>query len=815
MLGYSKINSTALASTNIRNGFHFNTKYDVSHLLAWTDDGKVYENTTAAPGTGDFSATLWHTDTAGANQGRFSRAPAHSMTYCNGKESLVWSGDEGRIGAFILMDDAAFDGAENPKIYDDIMNDKLSTAGHYVSIGTQKFGLILTHRKAKGFKFYIKTANTSAATMSCKVYTGSWTAVSSPVDGTIGVTGKTLSQTGTFSFTSTVANAIPFHYKGNYAFAYLFEITSGAADIYHITGDYPPQPFCDIWDSIGRLIPQFQVSFNGAYEDYSADIADTDSYAGSPIGADLSGLLSTDHVIAMSEERLSGLNVKMAPGCVNLAASALTISYWTGSAYTSCSAIDWTQNPAGTTLGQGGYITWNPPAEAAEFKQELFGTYGYAYKLTVSGTLTGTHGNSNVVIDTVWGIPAQQSLPTYSFCLPYKYRLLGIAPIELNQGNRIDFTPTGSPDVWNGTESSMYGLQSLFADTSQDLVAGITLFNRFGNNNFMIALLFTHTSTHVLSGDGPEDFKIEEISPSIGCPAINSLCLANIGFNLTQDVTRNVALWVSNAGPMMFDGALMSPVPGIENYFDKTKPECVNWAAADQIWAKINTETLTWHIGIPSGATTTEVNIHLGYDLTNRERGWFEFDHNGTETPRVGIEVKSIDGVGYLYGGIDTGHIVRLDHGSSWMGNSITYRLATGDFWPGKDVWYKSLVRALKIIANRGDVDLSLTTYCYVDTEIYSSSYDFQWLADDDFAWLSDSDFQWLAYSDTRSKYATFSISKRDNQRLIISTKNKTSWEARSFRFEFVCDNSALDSNFALLAYALFWELGREDFQEV
>jgi len=814
VLGYSKINTTQYtAHPSGRNGCHFKTKYGDSHVLVWTEDGYVIENKTAIPAQGDFESTLWHTDAAGADLGRFTEAPGYNMAYCNSKESLIWGGSQLRLGGLFTMDNGTFNDTENAKDFSVIVNDLLQTTGHYFSLGTQKFFLCLTTRKAKGFKFYVKTANDTASTMTCKVYTGAWTPVGAPSDGTKPAT-ISLAQTGSFSFSSTVAAAIPFHYKGNYTYAYLFEIDAGTADIYHITADCPPQAFCDIWDGSFETMLQCQVKFGGVYEDYTPDVALKDSYTGSPIGAELDGLTATDEVIFMSDVRLAGIRIKMAPGCENLAASVATWSYYTGAAYASCSAADGTINPAGTTLGKGGYVAWNPPAVTAEKPQFLFGTFGYAYKLTVSNTLTGIHGDAtiSVAIDEAVGIPAQQEVPLFRFCLPFKERLLGCALLEANEGNAIDYTPANMPDTWNGPESSMFGIQRLRADTIEDLIAGITIFNRFGNNIFMVALMFTQNTTHVFSGDGPEDFKIEKIASSIGCPAPLTLCLANIGFSMANDVTRNVALWLSNSGPMMFDGALMAPVKGLENFFDRTRTECVSWSYIENSRAWLDPNDLVWHLEFPSGLGQISNNVHVAIDLTRIERGWFQYDYIGASTPKCGFPVTDNDGATYIYGCLDSGHLVRMNYGSSWDGQPIIYTLEMGDLWPSGNIWDVTQIREFKLITSRGDIDLTADIYDCFDGSKYTII-DYEWIGND-YEWI-DNDYEWLTTGGISSsvKSTSMLIPADTSKGLFIGTK-PVNFTGRTHRIKLAIDNLAQDSNLRLIGYGLAWDITLEDIKE-
>jgi len=106
--GMTKINTTALSShPKIRSGIHFKKDQpSENHVLVQAfnsgeTESKVFQNTTAIPNTGDFAATALHTDSSGSSVGVFSKALAGNIAYCNGKESLVWGGDEHFSSGFV------------------------------------------------------------------------------------------------------------------------------------------------------------------------------------------------------------------------------------------------------------------------------------------------------------------------------------------------------------------------------------------------------------------------------------------------------------------------------------------------------------------------------------------------------------------------------------------------------------------------------------------------------------------------------------------------------------------------------------------
>ncbi len=109
--GYTKINSTALSNPKIRSGIHFRKEQPAeSHVLVESYDSntanpEIYQNTTAIPGTGDFTSSIY-TPTNGAGRGRWSLAPDGYVAYTNGEETCLWGGVESQVGGFINYDPA-------------------------------------------------------------------------------------------------------------------------------------------------------------------------------------------------------------------------------------------------------------------------------------------------------------------------------------------------------------------------------------------------------------------------------------------------------------------------------------------------------------------------------------------------------------------------------------------------------------------------------------------------------------------------------------------------------------------------------------
>lgn len=697
--GYTKVNATALASQKIRNGVQLVTDRDVaSWVLVQAEDGsggrKIFANKTPIPAPGDFEASPLFTEMSGAGLGRFSEAPGGNIALCDGKQSLIWAGEEMRCAAFYTVSDAA---GASPKDYSEAVNDTLSTAGHFAPLGTQRFFLALSTRPIQGINVKLRTANPTASTLTVKTWTGAaFSAVSAMVDGTT-VSGKALAQDGKITFASTVGTARPYHFQGLYLYAYLVELSAGSAEIYNVSLDAPMQPMVDIWDGVYRQPVVFQASRSGVYEDFTAEV-NYESNIYDPIAARVGGLTSSDHVVVMFEERMSAIKFKMIAGKVNATAAALTLKYWDGTAWQSVSGLtDGTRDSGGTkSLNQSGTISWQAPDEGSEFPTTLFGVTGWAYQLSWSGTLTaGTEGDGTQA-DLVTGIPAQQSIRSYKFPAMYNGRLMLCGYIEGKEGNRVDFSMPNAADVFNGEQSSMGGKQALYFGGTQELVAGAQLYNRFGSNIFSIFLALKRGETFLLHGDTPEEMKIYPVNPNVGCVAPLTLATAEVGFESAEEVTRQVAIWLSHAGPVMFDGASLLPVKGVSRYFKPGQWQ-VNKSALENARGWYDSQYREYNLLLPVGEGVTECNTWLVYDLERKR--WFEKVPPAGKYPQSGFLVIDGDGVKYVYAGRNDGHLLRMEDGASWDGERLTQICETGDAWLDDNIFHETLIRKLKLIA--------------------------------------------------------------------------------------------------------------------
>jgi len=108
--GQTKINSTALSNPKIQSGIQLkrDTPPESEVIVQATDTNganpKIYSNPTAVPSAGDFTAAPIYTENTGAGIMRASPAPTGAVVMCDGKEALVYGGQEYPIARYLDQD---------------------------------------------------------------------------------------------------------------------------------------------------------------------------------------------------------------------------------------------------------------------------------------------------------------------------------------------------------------------------------------------------------------------------------------------------------------------------------------------------------------------------------------------------------------------------------------------------------------------------------------------------------------------------------------------------------------------------------------
>jgi hypothetical protein len=844
--GYTKVNTTALTTyTKIRTGIQLRTsKSQDSYILVNTvdsgDQGRIYVNRTAPGSQGDFDTTsnFWpdldnrigggagtrypyFEDASSGLVGRFSDAPQGNVAYCNGEETMIFGGDEQRIAACFNMATNSLSDPDTslPEDVTDLVNNELHlTVGKDMFTWDQtdkEFVLVMTTRPIQSLKFYVDSGNVNAAasTMTVKTWTGAAFGADLVASDGTSSGGVSLAQTGVVTLSAhTDGTSKPAHFQELYLYAYLCELSAGDADVYHITVDMAIQGVKDVWDGVYRQPIQWQVKDGSIFYDYTLQVNEA-SDVNAPIGGQIDGLTSSDKVYIMFEDQMTAIRFTMLGDLVNNAASTISLKYWDGDQYQALTTTDGTIADAGKSFSQSGLVYWTPPTD--EVARTDFGSFGYIYEISFSGTLTGTKGgDAEVIIDVCTGVPHQYTLRPFDFSAIYGTRLMLGGFSSGDEGNRMDYSVANAPDAFNGSDSSDNGKQSLYFGGVESITAATQLYNRFGSSIYSMLLVCKRNETYILIGDTPEEFIIYDVAKTVGCVAPLSLATAEVGLNLGQNVTRNVAIWLSHSGPMMFDGATLTPIPGIRSYFDPNDAKYIDFDLIKNAVGWVDPLYKEYNLLIPSGSASLN-NVWLVYDLIRRK--WFTKKTGQAAFPQTGFEISEPDtGERMVYGGIDTGFMVHMESGTYWDDGSsvgITQKVRTGDFFPSNNIWDKTTIRKFKIFLKRltgSSVTNTLEVIAYIDTNLNAGSGVI-------FADANSASGYFVSFTDTTGvEWASATSSTTDLdidvglQRLIrvIDDLNQTGW---GHSFEFTVTTSDVTKGFQPVLWGVQYRLERKD----
>ncbi len=384
IMGMTKINTSTTAlgnNTLIRSAFHF-TKYQPAetHLLIAARDStavvatKIFDNTTAIPNQGNFSATTLYTDTTlNTNANIFSDAPGGQVAYCDGVDTCIWGGNEMRVSGFMVYESSS---AVFSYDYTEVVNNTINDASNRATLQNAPRSDIYigSTRPLKGFNLYMAAPNTAAATMAVNYWDGTaWAAVTNLSDGTF-LAGKTLGQTGSVTFDSTETTAKLREFEGRIIYWYKVvpSALSAGVTIYYATANAPFQTIKDIPDGADRTIMAC-AKFTTAYEDNSVNVAE-DIYSSNDTATfmDVSSLTTaTQYIVAGFLEPMMGMRLHIPSSYTNATASTMTVSYWNGTAWTAVSGLQDGTASGGASLGKSGLVAWTPIAFNTEFKTEI------------------------------------------------------------------------------------------------------------------------------------------------------------------------------------------------------------------------------------------------------------------------------------------------------------------------------------------------------------------------------------------------------------------------------------------------------------
>jgi hypothetical protein len=319
-------------------------------------------------------------------------------------------------------------------------------------------------------------------------------------------------------------------------------------------------------------------------------------------------------------------------------------------------------------------------------------------------------------IDTVTGIAAPLNLSGYDGVGYYSGRTM------LIDGNRVDYSLPDYPWVFNGVNTSNMGNKATnaplnFGDSS-DIVAVKELSNRYGSNIYKQWVVIKSNKTYTLSGSQPyldfnEPFVVKEMSDQYGIISPMTLTEVVASIEPGSPVKRNALIWLDASGPVLFDGAVVVPITGIENYFDPAKTEYIKTSIATLATSYFDSVTREWNLIFPSGSSATANNTWLVLQTDTMK--WYR--KVPAAYPEYAVGVEDAYGFKYNYGQIPSAHLMRLDNTYAWDGTAITWNVRTGIFSPPMldevGMWSYSQFHNLKVMAEETSEDSDITATIY------------------------------------------------------------------------------------------------------
>jgi hypothetical protein len=579
-------------------------------------------------------------------------------------------------------------------------------------------------RPLQGVKFYTATENTATAAAAGYYWSGSvWVALSL-TDGTstAGST-KTLGQTGSITFASTVATAKQKFIEGAPMYYYWFTFTGidTATSVYYVTLDAPFQELVDYWDGSDRTEAAF-YKYTTAYTDYTVNVSEEaydTSYADTYADLASLGAYSADNncVIAGFFERVTAVNISVPSDRTNsTAATVCSVDYWSGAAWTTVGTIIDGTAEGGISLAKSGTISWNAPDPWLVFTRTLSNTtlQLYYYRLRWDKALDAT-----TAIYHVSGIPGQKPIKGYKFPIYSQDRLMLCGNKDGSQ-NSLLISAYETAQVFNGEDS-----QEISFGNSDALNCGCTLFAMYGSILYNITVLFKDTEMWglVYSENQWRKYRIAE---TVGCPAPLTLKTCIIPpLEGQQQNNRSFAIWMGADGVYTSDGRHPIKVSwDIRDLWDPNSTTKINQSYIKSFSAFIDKNRMEYHlfVALSTGTVTT---LDAEYVLDMRKWQWFKVDRGSGVRLQCGLSVTDNYGNNHEYGFIETGYMERLEYGTTFDGTNITSTLQTGDVpMIDKDFLTETSVQALiLVLASKATTTANVTLTHYTDTASSGTAY--------------------------------------------------------------------------------------------
>jgi hypothetical protein len=650
-LGMIKQHSTADGTNSVKTMFQFSKgKRSEKHFYAQMSDDDVLEATTAPPGvtTGAFGSEVF-SGTANSIPASWS-VINDKMLFSNGVDQhQICAGTDDYITKLLTYSSASALPAM-PSIgtdYSDQVNDASTTTFAAIgALGTNAGDCVVinTQVQANRIKLTLNTnVNTNASVMTVSYWNGAWTAVSGFTDGTIGVAGKTCSQTGYVTWTQPT-DAIPKYMYGSNGFWLKITFSAALSATVQVTSATYGSGFTaiqDLWDGVLQDAIESQFYHSSVYYSYGAS------------SISIGGLVAaSDYVYFNTIDPSVAFYIDVGTSPNTTASTVINAVQYKAASGTWTTVGTFVDGTAG--LSQSGFVTFSRVAgiKPTQFNQLNYDSYWWRFTV-----------DKNLSSDVNIGI---QSIPYFDISS------YGVGLCNATWKNRgvyvfdqdpsyLYLSSTDNPQILSGQDSAIYQMGD---GRSNKILCMKKFYNELlcvqeerGEDGGCITLL---------QGSTPANLGKITLSNYYGGMNSQSLVVVD-GLQYGQSDDRvTMAFILSKRGILYTDGKTVRHVRNfsqVKNYFDPSSSSCIRTGYESSMYIKYDSAFNVLKIGLVTGTGTT-VNTWLIYDLVDLS---FSEDSYGYD---IGCMVEVDAGSGsinttQLGGGIGDGFVYVLNSGNN------------------------------------------------------------------------------------------------------------------------------------------------------
>jgi len=571
----------------------------------------------------------------------FSAQVGEWWFYTDGSgKPTCWGGATPRIKGFFVYD------VGNTTVCDysrKVIDGRADTYGIVLEAATDYF-IVLTEERISGVAFDLgANVNATARTLTVEAWrSGSWTAVSSLVDGTASPAGTPLAIDGTISWTASASDLMR-SYLGIQGYAYKFSwsgVLSGSVYVISATCVQAATTMTNKWNGVMNWVSgaRFYDSSLGEYIEYLGKVTNESS----SMYMDISSAETADFIYVKTPEPATIFGLGITDGYGNVNAAAIDqIDYWNGSAWTAVTTnlTDETKDGGGTkSFAQTGILAFDASAITPQMTL-LKGDHvpGYWYRISWAAALSA---NTRIYAIAYGAYP--ETLPTYDGCVEFKGRLFLWGDPEYP--NRLRHSAKDAPFCFSGMDS---GYTDVFGDMSPVLCA-VRFYNEL--------IVFKKNGVWLLEGESIGTFGTLRIADKVGLASPKSVAIAEVGFpSAHRDEPMTIAIWQDIDGVYTFDGRKTKKESyAVDHYFNPESASCIAAALVRSLQAYNDSINNEYHLLLPS------VELVFNYVTAEWYPPWDRKIVLGT-----GMSFRANDNREYAYGASADGFVMRLETDTS------------------------------------------------------------------------------------------------------------------------------------------------------